>query len=129
MTCHGTGPRQRDHSEMARRSELRRTFVLRAHGGTELAPLASMHALEFEGEQLASERPTMPVPAPRESEVRLIVSRIAYSAATVDVVVCDLSRDSRSEDYISRVATSGFALARCRQNERPPSTSIVRALK
>lgn len=115
-----------------------------------------MHALNYLGELLASDRPTIPVPPPRESGVRLKVERVAYAAATVDVVVCDLSRDPRSEDYASavdRVATldtldersrvahrSGFFPARCAprfgafavvvdQNDRPPSTSIVRALK
>jgi hypothetical protein len=63
-----------------------------------------MHALEYEGELLPSERPTIPVPAPRESGVRLKVSQIAWPAATVDVVVCDLSRDPRSEDYLARPA-------------------------
>ena len=47
-----------------------------------------------------NDRPTIPMPAPRESGVRLQVSRIATSAATVDVVVCDLSRDPRSESYV-----------------------------
>ena len=83
-----------------------------------------MHALEIEGELLASERPTIPVPAPRESGVRLKVARVAYAVATVDVVLCDLSRDPRSESYVPREPTSGLF-----QNERPPSTSIVRALK
>jgi len=127
-----------------------------------------MHALEVEGELLPSERPTIPVPAPRESGVRLKVARVASFAATVDVVVCDLSRDPRSEDYVPRAArASGIAprmsIAKAQpgprlvphaphalrlaqpaprldelddpgepsrsQNERPPSTSIVRALK
>jgi hypothetical protein len=124
-----------------------------------------MHALEFRGELLASDRPTIPVPAPRESGVRLRVERVAYAAATVDVVVCDLSRDPRSEDHAPATVRegsmraraenehvahrSGFFPARCStrfgafavvvdpavgdreaaQNERPPSTSIVRALK
>src|SRR5690349_4405474 len=101
-----------------------------------------MHALEFEGaggmsELLASDRPTIPVPAPRESGVRLKVSKVAYAAATVDIVVCDLSRDPRSESFVERPAPhrSGFIPKRCGavvslfQNESPPSTSIVRALK
>jgi len=116
-----------------------------------------MHALDFQGELLASDRPTIPVPAPRESGVRLKVERVAYAAATVDVVVCDLSRDPRSENFggedgspdtirdgglrPQKHAThrSGFFPARCVprfgafavvvQNDRPPSTSIVRALK
>lgn len=101
----------------------------------------SMHALEFKGELLASEaseRPTIPVPPPRESAVRLKVARIAWSFATIDVVVCDLTRDPRSEDYIEEAPRSprkphrsGTFLAQCAadQNERPPSTSTVRALK
>ena len=104
-----------------------------------------MHALEYEGELLPNERPTIPVPAPCESGVRLKVSRIAGVFATVDVVVCDLSRDPRSEDYIPPTAQgSGFfparraargsglflaPLVKVDQNERPPSTSTVRALK
>jgi hypothetical protein len=103
-----------------------------------------MHALEFEGEllgyELASERPTIPVPPPRESGVRLRVARVAYFGATVDVVVCDLSRDPRSEDFVPRPAhRSGFYPARCvpqgvrslavAQKDSPPSTSMVRALK
>ena len=107
-----------------------------------------MHALEVEGELLASDRPTIPVPLPRESGVRLEVSRVALSAATVDVVVCDLSNDPRSEDFApitlrsgrppdprtQRVLRSGFfpvagASQAANQNERPPSTSTVRALK
>ncbi len=88
-----------------------------------------MHALDFVGELLSeNERPTIPVPPPRESGVRLRVSRKAVPlvAATVDVVMCDLSRDPRSEDYALDgpcESTTGP------QNERPPSTSIVRALK
>lgn len=107
-----------------------------------------MHALEVEGELLASERPTIPVPEPRESGTRLKVTRVAYGAATVDVVVCDLTRDPRSEDHapipdtVRSAHRSGFFPARCAapqerygayavlvQNDRPPSTSIVRALK
>ena len=119
-----------------------------------------MHALEVEEEQgdwderlAASDRPTIPVPAPRESGVRLKVSRVAYAAATVDVVVCDLTRDPRSESFVEVAPqperASGWAPARCgvvvpifqvvrltrhelpkvAQNDRPPSTSIVRALK
>lgn len=76
------------------------------------------------------------------------VERVAYAAATVDVVVCDLSRDPRSEEHVSPAGRmhpahrSGFFPARTRaaprfgafavvvcQNDRPPSTSIVRALK
>ena len=106
-----------------------------------------MGALEVE-EELgwdglpACDRPTIPVPAPRESGVRLKVSRVAYAAATVDVVLCDLSRDPRSESFIDTAAhragsglPGSIPLARCGvvvslfQNERPPSTSIVRALK
>lgn len=87
-----------------------------------------MHALDFEGELLsATDRPTIPVPPPRESGVRLRVSRksIPLVAATVDIVVCDLSRDPRSEDYTSDDQDEPAGP----QNERPPSTSIVRALK
>ena len=100
---------------------------------------------------MESERPTIPVPEPRESGVRLQVAQLPICAATVDIVVCDLSRDPRSESYIFSSHTaqardhsrtprrSGLwtkdhdALAKCgdepSQNERPPSTSTVLALK
>jgi hypothetical protein len=81
-----------------------------------------MHALEA-GELLASERPTIPVPAPLDSEVRLRVARVARHAVTVEVVMCDLTRDPRSETYIPEAERSAL------QNESPPSTSTVRALK
>lgn len=58
-----------------------------------------MRALEVEGDLVDSERPTLPVPPPRESGVRLTMMRRAFHAATVDVVVCDLSRDPRSDDW------------------------------
>jgi len=98
-----------------------------------------MTALEVWGELAACDRPTIPVPPPRESGVRLKVAQLAIFAATVDVVVCDLSRDPRSESYTPprTPSRSGFMpaqrgeLARCGtdQNESPPSTSTVRALK
>jgi len=83
---------------------------------------------------MASERPTIPVPEPRESGVRLKVAQLPISAATVDVVLCDLSRDPRSESYIPKEARTplraGLWLAhQPDQNESPPSTSTVRALK
>lgn len=103
---------------------------------------------ELESELGSSERPTIPVPPPRESGVRLKVAQLATFAATVDLVVCDLSRDPRSEDYTPRrtPVESGLwpaqrgasgarslrgPLAKCAtdQNESPPSTSTVRALK
>lgn len=99
-----------------------------------------MRALDVEGERgdwdevRACDRPTIPVPAPRESGVRLKVSRVAYAAATVDVVLCDLTRDPRSESFVDK-APHRAGLARCGvvvslfQNDKPPSTSIVRALK
>lgn len=83
-----------------------------------------MHALELVEEVLAAERPTVPAPPPLESGVRLSCTRVVVSAATVDVVVCDLTRDPRSEDY-----ATGDADAASSQNESPPSTSTVRALK
>jgi len=63
-----------------------------------------MHALGVKGELLddppsPSERPTIPVPAARDSGVCPKVTRIPLSAVTVDTVICDLSRDPRSEDY------------------------------
>ncbi len=72
---------------------------------------------------MASERPTIPVPEPRESGIRLKVAQLPISGATVDVVLCDLSRDPRSESYIAKEARDDD------QNESPPSTSTVRALK
>ncbi len=83
---------------------------------------AVMHALEA-GELLASERPTIPVPAPLESEIRLRVARVPYPAMTVEVTMCDLTRDPRSESYIPEEERGRP------QNDSPPSTSIVRALK
>ena len=44
------------------------------------------------------ERPTIPVP--RESGIQLRMTKVLYAAATVDVVLCDRSRDPRSEDYL-----------------------------
>jgi hypothetical protein len=70
--------------------------------------------------------PTIPAPAQdvRESGVRLRVSKVPSGAATVDVVVCDLTRDPRSEAYLD-----GAGEDEAGQNDIPPSTSIVRALK
>ena len=82
-----------------------------------------MHALQVE-ELRPNERPTIPVPPPLESEVRLRVARVPWPAATVDLVVCDLTRDERSESYIDEADRAPAS-----QNERPPSTSIVRALR
>jgi hypothetical protein len=99
----------------------------------------------MEDEDLSpNDRPTIPVPPPRDSGIRLAVTRVPIGAATVDAVLCDLSRDPRSENWVGEGATQVedellSALAdpdaapssdRLRdQNERPPSTSIVRALK
>ena len=88
----------------------------------------------------ASDRPTIPVPAPGESGIRLKVAQVAIFAATVDTVVCDLSRDPRSETYIAPAAEdgvrkkSGAHLILCcavdqNESESPPSTSTIRALK
>lgn len=80
-----------------------------------------------------TERPTIPVPVPHESGIQLKVARVALTGATVDVVVCDLSRDPRSEDYRADGGCPPTArsprLVLVPQNESPPSTSIVRALK
>jgi hypothetical protein len=88
-------------------------------------------ALEVGGELAASDRPTIPVPEPRESGVRLQIARVAFGAATVDIVVCDLSRDPRSESYIApRIPNeSGSWPSQRPQNDSPPSTSTVLALK
>jgi hypothetical protein len=66
----------------------------------------------------ARERPT--IPAPRESGIRLQVERVPGGAATVDIVVCDLRRDPRSEAYTEHEEDPP---------SRPPSTSTIRALK
>jgi len=64
-----------------------------------------MHALGVEGELLdesllhPNDRPTIPVPAPRDSGIQLRVTRVPVVAATIDVVVCDLSGDPRSESF------------------------------
>lgn len=67
----------------------------------------SMAALDVRGELLEigddtpnEERPTIPVP--RESGIQLRTLKVGYAAATVDVVLCDLSRDPRSEDFVER---------------------------
>jgi hypothetical protein len=66
-----------------------------------------MHALDFEGELLFASRncPTLPAPPARESGVCLQIARVPWFGATVDVVVCDLSRDPRSEDFDPAKAT------------------------
>jgi hypothetical protein len=94
--------------------------------GISIASGAGMLAQEMFDELAPNDRPTIPVPAPLESGVRLKVERVSYAAATVDVVLCDLSRDPRSESYPSTPASK---LRNDLQNERPPSTSTVRALK
>lgn len=88
----------------------------------------TMHALEIEGEVLPiNDRPTIPVPAPRESDVRLRVARVSVPpvAVTVDLVMCDLSRDQRSEEYTPDEERDGDDA----QAERQPSLSNVRALR
>ena len=57
------------------------------------------------------ERETLPpptVPEPRRSEVRV---RVRHTAATVDLVVADLRRDPRSEDYDAGLAPRSRARA------------------
>lgn len=99
-----------------------------------------MSALEVLGEHALGnddDRPTIPVPPPRESGVRLRMTQVPTSAATVDVVTCDLTKDPRSESFVARrSAKRSGRWARPRsasdagdQNECPPSTSTVRALK
>jgi hypothetical protein len=113
------------HSEPRRKIESRAAVKAyprrppRSGRGIRFAWAETMAALEVAGGQLASDRPTIPVPAPRESEVRLKVERVPWAAATVDLVLCDLSRDPRSESFCQKAA----------QNDSPPSTSTVRALK
>jgi len=102
----------------------RRCCAFTAEEARRLQPDHLMLALVVE-ELQPNERSTIPVPAPLDSEVRLRVTRIPSFAATVELVVCDLTRDPRSESYIEPEARSYREL----QNDRPPSTSIVRALK
>jgi hypothetical protein len=86
-----------------------------------------MHALDSEGELLsANERPTIPVPAARESGVRLRVARksVPLVAATLDLVVCDVTRDPRSEEYVPDDQRDGEAP----QTMRQPAMTNVRAL-
>ena len=86
-----------------------------------------MHALEFEGELLSvNDRPTIPVPAPRESGVRLRVARksVPLVAATVDLVVCDLTRDPRSEEHVADAQRDGEEP----QTVRQPAMTNIRAL-
>jgi hypothetical protein len=65
------------------------------------------------------ERPT--IPAPRDSGIRLQVERVPGGAATVDIVVCDLRRDPRSEAFTPDDDDD--------RPVAPPSTSTIRALK
>jgi hypothetical protein len=104
---------------------VRELRAARSPQGARLARHRVVRALDVE-ELPTNERPTIPVPAPKESEVRLKVTRIPWIAATVDVVVADLSRDPRSESWVVAVANDVFDEP---QNESPPSTSTVRALK
>jgi hypothetical protein len=95
--------------------------------GTSLAPSPRMHALDVEGELLsANDRPTIPVPAPRESGVRLRVARksVPLVAATIDLVVCDLTRDPRSEEYVPDDQRDGEPP----QTVRQPAMTNIRAL-
>lgn len=62
-----------------------------------------------------NERPTIPVP--RASGIRLNKTRIPIPSATIDIVVCDLSRDPRSESY----------LAPALQDESPEARRLPRA--
>jgi hypothetical protein len=59
-----------------------------------------------------TERPTIPMPAPRDSEVRVRTTRVPCPVATVDYVACDCSRDPRSEDFIVRMASGVVPAAR-----------------
>ena len=73
-----------------------------------------------------NDRPTIPVPAPRESGVRLRVARVPATlvSATIDIVVCDLTRDPRSEQYVPDDQRDGGAP----QTVRQPAMSNIRAL-
>src|SRR6185436_16078764 len=78
---------------------------------------SSSEPLEQILEQDPHERPTIPVPMPAGSGVRITLHSPQLSWAVVDVVVCDLSRDPRSEDYFDAQDAHGEASEP--QNERP----------
>ena len=85
-----------------------------------------MHAHDLDGEELpATERPTL-VPEPRESGVRLRVARVSVPlpAVTVELVVCDLTRDRRSETYVPDDQRDGGEP----QTMRQPDMTNIRAL-
>ena len=65
----------------------------------------------------------MPVPESRDSGVRLKVAKVAYGFAMLDVVVCDLTRDPRSESYVARERPDA------ERGTCPPALANVRALK
>jgi hypothetical protein len=76
-----------------------------------------MHAVRDLGLQASSasnDRPTIPVPRSRDSGVRLSVARVPSEGAVVDVVLCDLSRDPRSEDFAPERANAPSSGARAR---------------
>jgi hypothetical protein len=86
-----------------------------------------MRALDFDGDDLpATERPTLPVPAPRESGVRLKVARVSVPlpSVTVELVLCDLTRDQRSESYVRDDERDGGEP----QTVRQPDMTNIRAL-
>lgn len=85
-----------------------------------------MGVLEVWRDALAEDdRPTMPVPEARESGVRLKVAKVAYGFAMIDVVLCDLSRDPRSEYFVDRT----LGARDDSPEERPAALAIVNALK
>jgi hypothetical protein len=81
------------------------------------------------------DRPTIPVP--HHSEIRLAVRRVPWPAATIDIVTSDSRRDPRSESFVSEPSPALRPTLILPppgpwdpdQNESPPSTSTVRALK
>jgi hypothetical protein len=83
-----------------------------------LDALEEMFTIETDDPR-ARERPTIPVP--RDSGIRLQVERVPGSGATVDIVVCDLRRDPRSEAYAEHDDDDAPS--------PPPSTSTIRVLK
>ena len=73
-----------------------------------------MSSSHVAGEEIPlNERPTLPVPAPRESEVRIRTTRMPWPVATLDLVMCDRSRDPRTEEFHARNASGVVPAAPC----------------
>lgn len=76
------------------------------------------------------DRPTIPIPpAPFESGVRLGPKATALIAVTVDVVAADLTRDPRSESWVSPPEAADRAEEEGAITPRVAAFSLVRALR